>query len=533
MTAPALNPAQLAVPGAAISAAASAKTPGPLAGFQALMAALFPEPGVEVADAAAKAQPVSLNSTASLQAFAAAAGDDVELASDPAGADAGRDTDGEAAATAVGADAIAQTSVPTPPAPPVLPSAGAIGAPPEVAAETTDADAPIESPIPHGARRSPIAERFAKAADPAAAPAAPAATGDAEVGDTETGEDTQEPAAHATGRPETLPKLPESAARPAQPPAWGTHKLAAGPAAPAIENANAHAKLTEKTQAPPAEEQPGEPPTSTPAASAAESATAPAVPTFATKPPPPAPTANAARPAKGERGKSASEGVADVTGRPTEAVDKPVHARASEPANLAADAVEAVDAKATESRPAADAPDATVQAEARAAETASAPAVETASRQVRGAPETVANLAAQIVKKLEARTTRFDVELDPHGLGKVDVRVEIHAHGRITAAMTFDNPQAAQDVKARAAELQRALEQAGFDLSGSALTFDVAQDHGRGQGHAWQDQSDNGSAFRGQAFRAALETAGDAAEAANQGALRLRRGVSSGLDLRI
>jgi len=113
------------------------------------------------------------------------------------------------------------------------------------------------------------------------------------------------------------------------------------------------------------------------------------------------------------------------------------------------------------------------------------------------------------------------------------VRVEIHAHGRITAAMTFDNPQAAQDVKARAAELQRALEQAGFDLSGSALTFDVAQDHGRGQGHAWQDQSDNGSAFRGQAFRAALETAGDAAEAANQGALRLRRGVSSGLDLRI
>jgi len=99
--------------------------------------------------------------------------------------------------------------------------------------------------------------------------------------------------------------------------------------------------------------------------------------------------------------------------------------------------------------------------------------------------------------------------------------------------MTFDNPQAAADVKARAAELQRALEQAGFDLSGG-MSFDVAHDRGQQQqNQAWQDQGDAGRAFQGRAFRAALETAGDAADAANQGALRLRRGVNSGLDLRI
>ena len=115
----------------------------------------------------------------------------------------------------------------------------------------------------------------------------------------------------------------------------------------------------------------------------------------------------------------------------------------------------------------------------------------------------------------------------------MDVRIDIGAHGQITAAMTFDNPQAAADLRARAAELHRLLEQAGFDLSGG-LTFDVAGDRGQQQRQAWQDQADsNGQAFGGQAFRAALETAGDAADAAVQGALRLRRGVTAGLDLRI
>jgi Meckel syndrome type 1 protein len=152
---------------------------------------------------------------------------------------------------------------------------------------------------------------------------------------------------------------------------------------------------------------------------------------------------------------------------------------------------------------------------------------------VRGSPETVASLAAQIVKKLEGQSTRFDLELDPAGLGKVDVRIEIGAHGRLTAAMTCDNPQAAAELRSRATELQRALEQAGFDLSGG-LSFDVAGDRGRQGGQGWQNQADDaGSAFRGQAFRAALETAGDAADSAVQGALRLRRGLAAGLDLRI
>ena len=152
---------------------------------------------------------------------------------------------------------------------------------------------------------------------------------------------------------------------------------------------------------------------------------------------------------------------------------------------------------------------------------------------VRGSPQTVANLAAQIAKKLEGRLTRFDLELNPQGLGRVDVRMEIGATGRISAAMTFDTPAAAAELRARANELQRHLEQAGFDLSGG-LSFDVAGDRGQGrQTQHQQSDSEPGQAFRGRAFQQALATADGAAQSAVSGALNLRRGLISGVDVRI
>ncbi|THD81282.1 MAG: flagellar hook-length control protein FliK [Phenylobacterium sp.] len=149
---------------------------------------------------------------------------------------------------------------------------------------------------------------------------------------------------------------------------------------------------------------------------------------------------------------------------------------------------------------------------------------------LRSTPQTVANLAAQIVKNLDNRTTRFDVELDPAGLGKVNVRVEIGAQGKVTAALACDNAQAAQELKSRSGELQQALEQAGFDVSGG-LSFDVA---GGGGQQAGQGQNDPGSAaFRGRAFQTASGMADDAIQAAADGGLRLRASATSGVDIRI
>lgn len=375
----------------------------------------------------------------------------------------------------------------------------------------------------------------------------------------------------------------------ATPPAWGQDKAKGAPAAPAVANADPNAGLAAKaageTDAPAADPVAPETAPATQHASAAPQApqasrpvavpaqqppaAAPAatVDAAAEVPPPsadpeidPLPAAAVAREAlaapsareeitraadaappappsrkekKGhaaERGKDGEDAKAEgVSARSAASAATPAAANAGAKGQAGAKAPD-VEAPTPEARRM-DPPEAIEPA--HAAETKSATQAASAAKPdspaVRGAPETVANLAAQIVKKLDGRATRFDVELDPIGLGKVDVRIEIGAHGRMTAAMSFETSQAAAELKSRSGELQRALEQAGFDLSGG-LSFDVAGDRGQAR-QEWSEGQ--GGGFRGRAFQQALETAGEADLAAASGELRLRRGVTGGVDVRI
>lgn len=218
--------------------------------------------------------------------------------------------------------------------------------------------------------------------------------------------------------------------------------------------------------------------------------------------------------------------------QPTAAV-APIEGQAKEAEPGGAEALEAAVAK-DEPAPKADTPDAPAQqAAAPLAQADASRAGGPAPTPVRGSPETVAALAAQIVKKLEGRSTRFDVELNPADLGRVDVRIEIGAHGRMTATMSFENPQAAAELRSRADELQKSLEQAGFDISGG-LKFDVANDQRQAsQGQPDQSASANGGQARGRAFQAALDTADDSASAALTSALAYRSRPATGVDIRI
>jgi flagellar hook-length control protein FliK len=118
---------------------------------------------------------------------------------------------------------------------------------------------------------------------------------------------------------------------------------------------------------------------------------------------------------------------------------------------------------------------------------------------VRGAPETVAKMAAGIIEKLGGQTTRFDLQLEPNGLGKVDVSVEIGRDGKLNAALSFDSAQAASDLKGRSQELRTALEQAGFSIGDGGLSFDFTG-QSQNQGDRPQPQS------AGQASRAFAQT---------------------------
>lgn len=140
-------------------------------------------------------------------------------------------------------------------------------------------------------------------------------------------------------------------------------------------------------------------------------------------------------------------------------------------------------AKATEAAPTAI-PDATVEADeslAEMARPAEGAAVETHSGAAvrdlslstlsRTTIDATAQIAAQILRKLEGRSTRFEMALTPDDLGRVDVRLDIDAEGRLAARLAFDNPAAATDLRGRADELRRQLEDAGFHLADDAFEF--------------------------------------------------------------
>ncbi|WP_303703328.1 flagellar hook-length control protein FliK [Brevundimonas naejangsanensis] len=120
----------------------------------------------------------------------------------------------------------------------------------------------------------------------------------------------------------------------------------------------------------------------------------------------------------------------------------------------------------------------------------------------RATVETTAQIAAQIIKKLDGRSTRFDMALTPEGLGRVDVSLEIESDGQVTARLAFDTPAAAADLRARADELRRQLLEAGLHLSSDDLEFAERDPSSGFSGGAFERQPDR-RAFTGAARLAA------------------------------
>jgi flagellar hook-length control protein FliK len=128
-------------------------------------------------------------------------------------------------------------------------------------------------------------------------------------------------------------------------------------------------------------------------------------------------------------------------------------------------------------------------------------------RQAAATAQTVPMLATEIIRKSGGRSAQFDISLTPEGLGKVDVQISINQKGELTASMVFDTPQAAAELRGRAAELQKSLEQSGFQVSQNGLSFSDTsrQGFGTAQQQAQHDQRQTPSQTR--AFLEASDTA--------------------------
>ncbi len=143
------------------------------------------------------------------------------------------------------------------------------------------------------------------------------------------------------------------------------------------------------------------------------------------------------------------------------------------------------------------------------------------------AVEVTAQIAAHILRKLEGRSTRFEIALRPDELGRVDVKLDIDSEGRLAARLAFDNPVAAADLRGRVDELRRQLEAAGFQLAEDALEFAE-----RDSGSSAFDRGHDAHHNQGRAFSAAarLNDETDAAQPAQRLALSL---TPAGVDMKV
>lgn len=216
-------------------------------------------------------------------------------------------------------------------------------------------------------------------------------------------------------------------------------------------------------------------------ARAAAPATASAPPVPPPVVPPPAPmralAERTSRPVEPSVGKTGEEPRAAGASPAVQAAATAAPAVASGPAPGAADllaaAAAARDATADTGETGEPTADLTPPGEGASTLTqAPAPARETGVSQLsRATIEATAQIAAQILRRLEGRSTRFEMALTPDELGRVDVKLDIDSEGRLNARLAFDNPAAATDLRGRADELRRQLEDAGFHLAADAFEF--------------------------------------------------------------
>ena len=113
-----------------------------------------------------------------------------------------------------------------------------------------------------------------------------------------------------------------------------------------------------------------------------------------------------------------------------------------------------------------------------------APAATTAAPAASEPLVPVAGLAVEIAARAQNGRNRFEIRLDPPELGRIDVQLDIDRGGQVTSRLVVERADTLEHLRRDAADLQRALEQAGLKTADSGLQFAL-----RDQGFAGRDAS--------------------------------------------
>lgn len=82
-------------------------------------------------------------------------------------------------------------------------------------------------------------------------------------------------------------------------------------------------------------------------------------------------------------------------------------------------------------------------------------------------------IALQMARNLQKGTNRFDIRLDPPEMGRIDVRMEVHRDGTVSAHLTVEKAQTLDLLQRDARALQQALNDAGLQANADSLNFSL------------------------------------------------------------
>ena len=99
----------------------------------------------------------------------------------------------------------------------------------------------------------------------------------------------------------------------------------------------------------------------------------------------------------------------------------------------------------------------------------------------------LSGLALEIAVSARSGKSRFEIQLDPADLGRIDVRIDVDRSGRVTSHLTVEKPETLSMLRQDAPQLQRALDDAGLKTGNGGLQFSL-----RDQSSSKQDGNETG-----------------------------------------
>ena len=90
-----------------------------------------------------------------------------------------------------------------------------------------------------------------------------------------------------------------------------------------------------------------------------------------------------------------------------------------------------------------------------------------------GAKPVIQQIVVNIAKAIQGGTDRIIIQLKPAALGRVEVKLEVTADGRVQAVVTADRPETLEALQRDARGLERALQDAGLRTDSNSLSFNL------------------------------------------------------------